>query len=44
MSKVIDKAYMRDKSGNTHIGQALWLALTLHVNKSVRRPRKAKNV
>lgn len=45
MTRLIDTAYMRDKSGNIHKGQALWLALTIHTKKqSTRRPRKRKNV
>jgi hypothetical protein len=28
--KLIDSAYVRDKSGNVHTGQALLLALLLH--------------
>lgn len=39
MPRIIDKAYMRDKSGNVHTGQALWLALTLHLKKSTNRKR-----
>lgn len=41
MPRVMDKAYMRDNSNNIHTGQALWLALTMHV---IKQPRKKRNV
>ena len=40
MPKLIDHAYMRDKSDNVHTGQALWLALTIHTKKQPIKRRK----
>lgn len=40
MARLIDTAYMRDKSGNVHKGQALWLALTIHSKKGKARVRR----
>lgn len=36
-NRVMDKAYMYDKSGNVHIGEALMLALLLHTKGKTKR-------
>lgn len=40
MAKIIDKAYMRDKSDNLHVGEALVLALLLHAKGKSRRNQR----
>jgi hypothetical protein len=45
MPKLIDKAYMRDNSGNLHTGEALLLAMLLHAKgKSKRGQRELEEV
>lgn len=36
-SRLMDKAYMYDKSGNVHTGEALMLALLLHAKGKTNR-------
>ncbi|QJD50923.1 hypothetical protein KNV00_gp096 [Streptomyces phage Bmoc] len=36
-NRVMDKAYMYDKSGNVHTGEALLLALLLHTKGKTKR-------
>lgn len=36
-TRVMDRAYMYDKSGNVHTGEALLLALLLHARGKTRR-------
>lgn len=36
-SRVMDKAYMYDKSGNVHTGEALLLAMLLHTKGKTKR-------
>lgn len=36
-SRIMDKAYMYDKSGNVHTGEALLLAMLLHTKGKTKR-------
>ncbi|WNM73770.1 hypothetical protein SEA_SOLLERTIA_223 [Streptomyces phage Sollertia] len=39
-SRIMDRAYMYDKSGNVHTGEALLLALLLHAKGKTKRGEK----